>query len=399
MITRFRVKNYKSLTDIDIPLTPIHVIIGQNDTGKTSLLEAILAFCRSAEPRAPIAKAFEGHWQGTELVSFGAEQSIVEMSARLEDPRTPGQNLREYGFQAKFPDPEVRRCLVVAEWEGRIHRDQIALEYDPIHTSVSHRYHPSCPPSEALMRIEIANLIGSACLYRFDARLMKIPAALDEARVNRLDSDGFGLPTLLGDIRDYDRKIYDDLIRQFCKFFPEFEDIRFKTERGLKRQVDPSGLFTTSYQPGKGIYFVTRSGNEVRAQQASDGAILFLGFLALSYMPKPPNVLLIEEPETGVYPLRLQEIVGIFKHLIKSDGDRAIPQIVLTTHSPYLLSEFEPEEVTLMSRVGDKVIARPLRDAPHIHERLGGGAFYLGELWYNIPEEELFKDGLSADRH
>ena len=37
-------------------------------------------------------------------------------------------------------------------------------------------------------------------------------------------------------------------------------------------------------------------------------------------------------------------------------------------------------------------LRRPLRDAPHIDERLGDGEFYLGELWYNLDEEELFQD-------
>ena len=42
-LSRFGVKNYKCLGDIDIPLTPIHVLIGPNDSGKTSLLEAMAA--------------------------------------------------------------------------------------------------------------------------------------------------------------------------------------------------------------------------------------------------------------------------------------------------------------------------------------------------------------------
>ena len=46
-LSRFGVKNYKCLGDIDIPLTPIHVLIGQNDCGKTSLLEAMAAFFRN----------------------------------------------------------------------------------------------------------------------------------------------------------------------------------------------------------------------------------------------------------------------------------------------------------------------------------------------------------------
>ena len=46
MLTQFSVKNYKCLADVTLPLTPIHVLIGQNDTGKTSLLEAIRSGCK-----------------------------------------------------------------------------------------------------------------------------------------------------------------------------------------------------------------------------------------------------------------------------------------------------------------------------------------------------------------
>ena len=43
-LSRFRVRGYKCLEDIDLALTPIHVLIGPGDSGKTGLLEAISAF-------------------------------------------------------------------------------------------------------------------------------------------------------------------------------------------------------------------------------------------------------------------------------------------------------------------------------------------------------------------
>ena len=143
---------------------------------------------------------------------------------------------------------------------------------------------------------------------------------------------------------------------------------------------------------GKGICLETQDGATIRAQQASDGAVLFLGFLALSYLPTPPQVLLVEEPEAGVYPKRLNQIIGLLKRMAQDKSRDRFPQIIFTTHSPYLLTPFKPEEVTLMSRRNGSVIARPLRDAPNIDERLGDGEFYLGELWYNLEEEELFQD-------
>ena len=49
MITRFRVQNYKALRDVTLDLTPVHVLIGPNDSGKTSILEAMAALCRSVD--------------------------------------------------------------------------------------------------------------------------------------------------------------------------------------------------------------------------------------------------------------------------------------------------------------------------------------------------------------
>ncbi len=49
MITRFQVQNYKALRDVILDLTPMHVLIGPNDAGKTSILEAITALCRSVD--------------------------------------------------------------------------------------------------------------------------------------------------------------------------------------------------------------------------------------------------------------------------------------------------------------------------------------------------------------
>jgi AAA15 family ATPase/GTPase len=43
MLSYFRVENYKCLERVELPLTPMHVLIGPNDSGKTSVLEAMLA--------------------------------------------------------------------------------------------------------------------------------------------------------------------------------------------------------------------------------------------------------------------------------------------------------------------------------------------------------------------
>ena len=228
--------------------------------------------------------------------------------------------------------------------------------------------------------------------YSLDPRAMKMPAALDPQRKFRLDADGFGLATLLDDILSFDSGLFGKIKLEFCKYFPQFTGIRLSTEIGISRDNGTLGHYGATERAGKGIHLVSH-GRDVPAQQASDGAILFLGVLALAHLPEPPPLLLIEEPENGIYPKRLEEVVRLLKQLVlRSDGD-PFPQIILSTHSPYVLSFFEPDEVTFLSRIPGKpdapVRARPLSSAPRIHERMGN-EFYLGELWYNLNEEELF---------
>ncbi|HEV8539324.1 MAG TPA: AAA family ATPase, partial [Bacteroidota bacterium] len=41
MITRIRVKSYKSLADIDVKLGPLTVLVGPNGSGKSNLIDVL----------------------------------------------------------------------------------------------------------------------------------------------------------------------------------------------------------------------------------------------------------------------------------------------------------------------------------------------------------------------
>jgi predicted ATPase len=240
----------------------------------------------------------------------------------------------------------------------------------------------------------LSNVMGNARLYRLDPRTMAAPAALDVNRKFRLDEDGFGLATLLDDILGHDPRRYLEIRDDFCRYFPQIKEIALETGTAVTRETSASGIRLSKEAMGKGIRFETLRGKTIRAQQASDGAILYLGLLALMNTPDPPKLILLEEPEKGIYPKRFSEVVDIIRAVQTRTPEKSATQIILTTHSPYLLSAFQPEEVTLLSRENGTgpVRARGLRDAPHIHERLNDDEFYLGELWYNLSEDELFAD-------
>jgi energy-coupling factor transporter ATP-binding protein EcfA2 len=415
MLSYFRVVNYKCLERVEFPLTPIHVLIGPNDSGKTSVLEAMLAYMRSTHsPVEQVHRAVPGGSFGKELVYHGAPKdgpiTFTGMGDRALAPRDaiqgigPPWDLLGYGLSLTLAPQD--QLEVAKEWtvarraHGGKHPKGAAEETE---TSLSSETNPSYTMPTFLISKGVDpethlklphGLFGLASLYRFDPKVLAIPAMPDVNRKYRMDPDGFGLATLLDDILGYDAELFLALRREFCEFFPQFKSVRLETATAYIRQYEHEGVHSLRQsQPGKEILFETRLGGTVRARQASEGVLLFLAFLALVYLPPPhrPKLVLLEEPERGVYPKKLGELIQSLKKWGEGGSDNT-PQIVLTTHSPYVLTWFTPEEVTFLSRMkGGGVRARPLRDAPNIHARLEDG-FYLGELWYNLTEEDLFGD-------
>jgi hypothetical protein len=389
-LSRFGVKNYKCLGEIDIPLTPIHVLIGQNDCGKTSLLEAMAAYCSAKSDSEGMA--FPEPWIGRDLVWHGSDRSQIELWGewvRLQSDHeaTPYPTFR-YGLSISFPLPEHHTCLMNDRWI------EVDGEKRPM------RVEGRSVPKAVLAHLgddsrAVSRVLKPVHTYAFDARQMVLPAVFDSGRRFRLDSDGFGLATLLDDILGFDPKVFLDIREEFCRLFPQFRSVRVVTEYAVDRRIESDGLPQSSRRDGKGITFEMQSGKTIRARHASDGAVLLLGLVALAHLPEPPQVLLLEEPENGVYPMRLEQIIRLLRSMVDRVGGTPFPQIILTTHSPYVLSFFQPDEVTLLSRPEGEpdapVRARPLRDAPDIRERMGND-FYLGELWYNLSEGELFGD-------
>jgi AAA15 family ATPase/GTPase len=53
MITHLTVQNFKCLGDVSIDLAPFTILIGANDSGETSLLDAISLLGRTAREPPP----------------------------------------------------------------------------------------------------------------------------------------------------------------------------------------------------------------------------------------------------------------------------------------------------------------------------------------------------------
>lgn len=144
-------------------------------------------------------------------------------------------------------------------------------------------------------------------------------------------------------------------------------------------------------QGEKSIEFVlsgTKPTMTIPCVLASDGAMLLTAFLALAYSDTP-EVLLIEEPENGLHPTRLKEVIDLLRRMTTGEVGNKRRQIILTTHSPLLLNYARPEEVRIVRRDPEQgTQVKAMSDVPGLdtlRQELG-----LGEIWYLLGEQAMF---------
>lgn len=117
------------------------------------------------------------------------------------------------------------------------------------------------------------------------------------------------------------------------------------------------------------------SGARVEANRMSEGLLYYLAFAALRHLV-PVSLLLVEEPENGLHPARIAEVVRALRAIVKDTRT----QVVMATHSPLVINELTPNEVSVVTRSpesGTKVTR--IKETPNFEQR--SKVYALGELW------------------
>jgi predicted ATPase len=109
------------------------------------------------------------------------------------------------------------------------------------------------------------------------------------------------------------------------------------------------------------------------ANDLSDGSIRFIALTTLLMQPVLPKVIIIDEPELGLHPVAIIKLSG----LIKSAAARGC-QIIISTQSVNLISNFEAEDVITVDRKNGQSVFNRL-DSKELEKWLND--YSLGDLW------------------
>jgi energy-coupling factor transporter ATP-binding protein EcfA2 len=332
-IKKLFIRGVGCLKNVNLDLSRLHALIGPNDSGKSTMLRAIQCLASTVaqrfgtpiDPFNPLPSASGVTPMVTAQVHGGSVQLLG--GARLQvqlgafDEKTWGQNAIDIGSRLSIGED----------------------------------------------RYAVAKQLAGAVLLRLDPDVLRLPASLipHGAPLRFKDERGQGLAAIYDAIlvRDTDR--FQEIGRQVRTLFPAVKKIV------LRNVTDGS----------KGLAFVLTDDTEIGAEQASEGLLYFLAYMALESLDKPA-FLLVEEPENGLHPARIQEVMNVLRAI----SDKM--QVILATHSPLVINELKGQEVTVMTRDPlQGTAATVLSNTPHFEER--HKVYATGELWVSYADGQV----------
>ena len=319
MMISLAIANYRSLLKLTMPLGQLTVITGPNGSGKSNLYRALRLLAETGQGGVVNALAREGGlastlWAGPEQLSRSMQTGAVPVQGVVRQKRVRlklGFGSEDFGYSISLGlpkpsasafslDPEIKRECI---WSGDSYRPARALvdrhgavvkirngrqwevisQHMPTFDSIfTHLADPQRTPEIFRLRDKIAG-------WRFyDAFRTDADSPVRQPRLGTrtpvLHHDGHDLAAALQTIREIgDHQALDAAI---ADAFPGSQ---------LKIAVQEDGRFSLQFYQ----YGLLRP---LSVAELSDGTLRYLLLVAALLTPRPPPLLVLNEPETSLHP-------------------------------------------------------------------------------------------------
>ncbi len=374
MLKSFRLKNFKAVHDSQlINFEPLTVFIGNNGSGKSSLIEGLETFHAIVE--WGLDKAMQ-NWRGFEHVWYKGishKPNTSDIPHFYDNPMTfelttvHGKrtfyadmtiNLRE-NVNGDEPELLIQHEKVTLSWphtfedgtevirqETTTHNMDSKItfiaesefaDYDtrkgiPFR-SISHSGYSIILPDELMMTWQFVSLAANRMGH-------PVPQKRTGGVVH-LAKDGSNVAEYILSIYKQDSQAFAGILETLQYIMPYIDNLQAIVTSELELAVHLQ---------------LTEQNFQVPGWLLSTGTLRILALLALFRHPHPPDLIVIEELENGLDPRTIHLIVDEIRHVVE-DG---ICQVIITTHFPYLLDLFHLSQIVIVERIdGQPIFSRP----------------------------------------
>ena len=360
-LDRLSVTGFKSLRALDeFELHSVNVLIGANGAGKSNFLDVFRLLSQLAHGRFQVFVKQEG---GTDALLFGGRRR----TRRLEVELCFDRGECRYGFSAEA----ARDGLVFREehLSPGVSQDVAVAAPGPFSTVEG-----DTTWSGGHLETRVADLVvGSFAAYALptikDWRVYHFHDTSEVAGVRcpqavrdnlLLKTDGSNLGPFLRFLRERHPRRHRDIVQTVRIAAPFFGGFVHRKEVGERIGLE--------------WYHRDDQDTPLGPLQLSGGMLRFICLATLLLQPPElqPNPIIIEEPELGLHPLAFTLLAEMVQ------GASAARQVILSTQSTDLVSEFDPEDVVVVNR----------RNGESVFERLDSDLlqdwlkeYSVGQLW------------------
>ena len=337
MLKRVEVRNFMSLKDASIELSPLTVFIGPNASGKSATFKALVVLSRLLS--SPVR---------SEHGSFTLDEGVT-----LDDLVWSGNSGLPIGFKVWLddnngtdPDYSLELSKGAAGWgvsretykigDDLIERDEATpFEFGTERRGTvranttstlkylawRYRYDSVAQPTIAPI-LALADRVGEVWRYRPSADdIARFVRPRAEGRDVTVGANGSGLAYVLQKLQGEDRSTFTKIEQDLSKLFPHIRTIGFKSD----------------YQGVRLTYMTDRSEDPIPAPQEADGVLLSTFLLWRLHTAPSGLCVCLEEPENGIHIRLLKNRVDLLRSFSRpADAHRPPLQILVATQSKEL---------------------------------------------------------------
>jgi len=339
-IKHIHLENYKSIKQADINLTNLNILIGANGAGKSNFI-GFFAFLQQMLKQNLRGYVMDKGRQDV-FLCYGVKESdylaasIKFINAGVNAEVTYSINLNPTNEGVfRFNSEEFHANILDGDDKGFSHN------------TGNLGYESHIPYIINLADAADNKDIGIGCVKIVDSKIQNIQifhfhdtsdsSPLKSTIVNNdnlyLRSNGANLAAMLKLIYDNYSDYYRLIVDTIQMVVPDFHDF----------VIRDSEFITLEWFNKKNVDIPWK------AHYLSDGSLRFIALATLLLMPSKlqPQTIIIDEPELGLHPTAIHILSGLIK---RAAQDR---QIIISTQSPALLANLEPEDIIVVDKKGD----------------------------------------------
>ena len=325
-----RVRNFKAIVDSKtIKLGALTAFIGNNGAGKSSLIEALQTYQSIVRDGLDIAMQ---RWLGIEHIRHKGQ----EIRERQGKPVNLMRFDLALGDSARKTLPiELAIASDTAANRMSIAHERIYLPND----TWADRVENGVQPGKTLLATALTDF-GERSRHVLDWQFLtmtpeRMGLPTPQQRTGggvRLAHDGANVADFLLDLRRQDPNAFDGIVEVMSYVLPYAKDIQ--------------PTLSSSEIERKAWLQLTEGNFKVPGWLLSTGTLRMLALLSLLRHPNPPPLIVVEEIENGLDPRSVHLIVEEIRNAVLAGKT----QVIVTTHSPYLLDLLTLEHLVVVER-------------------------------------------------